>query len=125
MACLREYIPQNGSFLPPEYRHERFHEEYNLSRTRVTSDGTIVSHVKVLEHYNKRPNFLRHSGMCFMLRQCNYLEQITCHRFKAVFKVHRGIVADKIYRHRSYYRTASSCEIMEIGGSMTPVGWCS
>jgi len=126
MACRREFIPMDpNTTLPVEYRRGEHSIDYNSSKTWKDHEGNIVSYARVLEHYHKRPKTIRYTGMCFMSPACNTNEQLTCHRFKAVFRNHRGLFPDKYYKHRSYYQQLSSCEVMAIGGPPVSLRYCA
>ena len=126
MVCNREYVPKNSSnTIHVEYPRREHHVDYNTSKSHKDENGKFVSYVRVLEHYDKRPKTIRYSGMCFMSKVCNTDEQLTCHRFKATFKNHRGLFPEKYYRHRSYYQTLSSCEVMEIDGPPEFIRYCA
>jgi len=130
MACQRMYeTPANATteeLMINGNNNMHIHAAHNnATLSFLDNEGKGVSYVKVLDAYHVRPKHLRYSGMCFMLKTCDLEDQLTCHRFKAVYKSHKGIVPDKFYRHKSYYQLPSSCEVMELGRGMTPVRWCS
>lgn len=113
MACIRKYEKATTSIMP---------SNVSVSTLDVKSrQGS--SYVEIL-HADQLPVYLRHSGMCFMLKHCDLQEHLTCHRFKAAYRNHRGLTPEKVYRFRSYYVEPSSCEVMEIGGPPIPKRWC-
>ena len=125
MVCEREFVPLNETAIPVEVRSLHWQSEFNKTKSRLDHEGNYISHVKVLTDNERHPKHIQHTGMCFMLKNCIQNRHLTCHRFKAVYKAHRGIIPEKVYRQRSYYQYPSSCEVMQIEGSMTPIRWCS
>ena len=124
MVCQRTFESANETEIDMDEINHGHNRDYNASRSVIDKDGKRISYVKVLDTYHTRPKFLRHTGMCFMSQSCDS-DQITCHRFKAMYKTGEGIVVPvKYYKHPSYYKLVSSCEVMGIGRGATPLRWC-